>query len=211
MEAEKSGEAAPRAPLLAAPPAAPPRRAGAAGERARRGVVGEDLVFRFGDRRWRVRPLSKTSVTGAASEPLRVARAGGRGFFMDTPDLYAAKRRADYVKAAAVELEIEEKVVALDVGRILLELELRRDKERAEAEAPKPVGPTMTDVEREEALELLRDPKLLERIGGSGPRGARRRARQQSLVAYLAATSPQAGRAAGGGDPEARVRRVNRA
>ncbi len=190
VEEEKSGEAAPRGPLLAALPAAPPSAPGQQASASAPEVVGEDLVFRFGDRRWRVRPLSKTSVTGELRVNLFVTREReGGGFFVDTPDLYAARRRADYVKAAAVELEVEEKVVALDVGRILLELELRRDKERAEAEAPKPVGPTMTDVEREEALELLRDPKLLERIGEDLGRVGLVGELDNKLVAYLAATS----------------------
>jgi DNA primase len=190
VEEEKSGEAAPRGPLLAALPAAPPSAPGQQASASALEVVGEDLVFRFGDRRWRVRPLSKTSVTGELRVNLFVSRErNGGGFFVDTPDLYAAKRRCDFVKAAAVELEVEEKVVALDVGRILLELELRRDKERAEAEAPKPVGPTMTDVEREEALELLRDPKLLERIGEDLGRVGLVGELDNKLVAYLAATS----------------------
>ncbi|MBK8938277.1 MAG: toprim domain-containing protein [Polyangiaceae bacterium] len=191
VEAEKSGEAAPRAPLLAAPPAAAaPAAAPAPGGASAPEVVGEDLVFRFGDRRWRVRAVGKGSITGELRVNLFVTREReGGGFFVDTPDLYAARRRADYVKAAAVELEVEEKVVSLDVGRILLELELRRDRERAEAEAPKPVGPTMTDVEREEALELLRDPKLLERIGEDLGRVGLVGELDNKLVAYLAATS----------------------
>ncbi|MBK6515459.1 MAG: hypothetical protein IPG04_15415 [Polyangiaceae bacterium] len=65
MEEEKSGEAAPRGPLLAALPAAPPSAPGQQASASAPEVVGEDLVFRFGDRRWRVRPLSKTSVTGS--------------------------------------------------------------------------------------------------------------------------------------------------
>jgi DNA primase len=47
----------------------------------------------------------------------------------------------------------------------------------------------MTDVEREEALELLRDPKLLERIGEDLGRVGLVGELDNKLVAYLAATS----------------------
>jgi hypothetical protein len=100
----------------------------------------------------------------------------------------ASAKRAS-ISAPGCEHEVEEKVVALDVGRILLELETRRDLERQEAEAPKAATPAMTDVEREEALELLRDPKLLERIADDLGRVGLVGELDNKLVAYLAATS----------------------
>jgi DNA primase len=184
---EKSEETAPDRPLLAASlalPAASPE----ANVASVATVVGDDLIFQFGDRRWRARPVGKPSTAGELRVNLFVSRERG-GFFVDTPDLYAAKRRGEFVKAAAAELEVEEKVVALDLGRILLELEARRDREREAAEAPAPAGPTISDVEREEALELLRDPKLLERITDDIGRVGLVGERENKLVAYLAATS----------------------
>jgi len=184
---EKSEEPAPPTSLLAASPALP-IASPAANAASVATVVGDDLIFQFGDRRWRARAVGKPSAAGELRVNLFVSRERG-GFFVDTPDLYAAKRRVDFVKAAAAELEVEEKVVALDLGRILLELEARRDRERDAAEAPAPPGPTISDAEREEALELLRDPKLLERIIDDIGRVGLVGERENKLVAYLAATS----------------------
>ena len=71
-------------------------------------VQGDEVVLRFGDRRWRVRGLGKN----AAVEQLRVnvlvsrerQSAEGSGFFVDTLDLYTARQRLRFVKQAAEEL-----------------------------------------------------------------------------------------------------------
>ena len=68
----------------------------------------------------------------------------------------------------------------------------------------------MTDDERQEALELLRDPQLLERILADFERCGVVGEETNKLVGYLAATSPQARRAAGGGHPELAARRASR-
>lgn len=52
-------------------------------------------------------------------------------------------------------------MLSRELGQIVLELEAERESKAEEASKPK-AGPTMTELERDEALELLRDPKLLE-------------------------------------------------
>ncbi len=178
----------PRAPTPA--PAMSPRTPEAAGRNMER--KGDDLVFRFGDRTWRVRPTGKASSLGELRVNLLVTRevAKGTRFFVDTLELYAARQRAIFAKQAAEETEVEERVIQRELGQILLELEGLRDAKTREALEPAPApSPAMTDVELEEALGLLRDPKLLERVledlHAAGVVGEE----TNKLVSYLAATS----------------------
>jgi hypothetical protein len=84
---------------------------------------------------------------------------------IDTLDLYASRLRKTFIKEAAAELYVEEAVIKAELGRLLLELETRQEaliREKLSETKPKP--PLMTDAERQDALELLRDPQLIERI-----------------------------------------------
>lgn len=154
---------------------------------------GGEAQYAFGDRRWRVRSVGKAEKLGELRVNVMVRRErepeGMGGFFVDTVELYAARQRAAFVKAAAAELELDERVVTQDLGRILLDLEARRDAELEAALLPKETTPAMTEAERDEAMALLRDPRLLERIaldlGHAGLVGED----DNKLVAYLAATS----------------------
>jgi len=152
---------------------------------------GGDLLFRFGDRKWRVRGLSKNASLGELRVNVLVAREGARtgGFFVDTVELYASRQRAVFVKQAADELEVDERVLRRELGQILLELEAARDAEVDKALEPKTPAWTMTEAEREEALALLRDPRLFERILEDLERSGIVGEETNKLVGYLAATS----------------------
>jgi DNA primase len=155
-----------------------------------RGVEqGEDLVFTVGDRRWRVRGLGGNASAGELRVQLFVARDAAARFFVDQVELYAARQRAAFVKQAATELEVDEAVLRRDLGPILLELEARRDAALAEALAPKTASPVMTDDEEREALALLRDPRLVERIARDLDAVGIVGERDNKLLGYLAATS----------------------
>ena len=54
-------------------------------------------------------------------------------FHVDTLDLYAAKARGAFVKAAGIELGEAEDVIAHDLGRVLLKLEEMQEAELAGA------------------------------------------------------------------------------
>jgi hypothetical protein len=54
--------------------------------------------------------------------------------------------------------------VRRDLGRVLLKLEELQDEQIKQALAPKEEAVTISDEDRAEAMELLRDPRLLERI-----------------------------------------------
>ena len=84
---------------------------------------------------------------------------------VDTLDLYRARQRRMFVREAAGELYVEESAIKKDLGRVLLELESLQERLIREAFAKQePAVPAMTQEEHSEALELLQDPRLLDRI-----------------------------------------------
>ena len=123
----------------------------------------ESLTFTFDDRHWRVRGLDKQLSCERMRVNLMVCRR--ELSHLDTLDLYASRLRKMFVREAAAELYVEEATVKQDLGRVLRELEARQEamiRHRVAREQPE--APVMTEPERREALELLGDPKLLERI-----------------------------------------------
>jgi DNA primase len=166
------------APPLAAPPAA---------EEGALRAAGEEVEYQAGDRRYRVRGLSKNLSYGTMRLSVRVARQDK--LHVDTFDLLSARQRATYTKQAALEIAVQEEVVKRDLGKLLLELEALQERRIQEATEPKVKTVQLSESETAEALELLRDPRLLERIvedfGKIGLVGEE----TNKLTAYLAATS----------------------
>jgi DNA primase catalytic core len=128
---------------------------------------GEDVVLKFGDREYRARGLKKNTSGDVLRVNLRVMGVNSHGdvaLHVDTLELNASRQRMAFIKQAAEELGIKEEIVRHDVGKVLLKLEEVRDAQLAEALAPKEPEVKLTDDERAEALALLRDPRLLDRI-----------------------------------------------
>jgi DNA primase catalytic core len=128
---------------------------------------GEDVVLKFGDREYRARGLKKNTSAELLRVNLRVMGVNAHGevaLHVDTLELNASRQRMAFIKQAAEELGIKEEIIRHDVGKVLLKLEEVRDAQLAEALTPKEPEVKLTDDERAEALALLRDPRLLERI-----------------------------------------------
>jgi len=147
----------------------------------------DEILLACGERTYRVRGLSKNTGYEALKVSLRLAC--GAAWHLDTLDLAQAKQRAAFVQAASEETGIKADVLKRDVGRVLLKLEeLQEARLRAQV-APEPAPVKMTEAEREAALALLRDPKLLDRIladfAACGVVGEE----TNKLVGYLAAVS----------------------
>lgn len=124
-----------------------------------------EMALTMGDRRYRVRGWKKPLNPESLKVNLLVHRPTdpeGR-FHVDTLDLYSAKARAAFVKAAGIELGESEDVLKHDLGRVLLALEARQDAEIAAALAPAD-RPGMSAEERAEAMALLTAPDLMDRI-----------------------------------------------
>jgi hypothetical protein len=156
--------------------------------------VGKDeVVITLGDRRFRVRGLDGNHAPSTLRVNVFVSREArikdGAGYHVDTLDLYSARHRAQYVKEASHELGLEERVLKRDLGRVLLELEALQEKKLLEEKSEKEKTPAMSDAERKAALELLRDPTLLDRILADFASAGIVGEETNKLVGYLAATS----------------------
>lgn len=152
-----------------------------------------DIIMDLGDRRWRIRGLGNN----LSYERLRVHVFVSRettdsrtsGFFVDTIELYSARHRNAFVEHAAEELGLDTDVVKKDLGHVLLRLEAMQDEQIRAALQPEKVMPTMTDAEGTAAMDLLRDPKLIDRIVADFERCGVVGENDNRVVGYLAATS----------------------
>jgi DNA primase catalytic core len=150
------------------------------------GSTEDELVLGMGDRRWRVRGLAKATTPGTLRVNLLVTLASGT-FHVDTLELYSARQRGAFLKQAAEELGIEERILKRDLGEVLLKLEEQQEKKQREGTEKKRVE--LTDEEQQEALELLRNPQLLDRLLADFERCGVVGEQTNKLVGYLAATS----------------------
>jgi len=150
---------------------------------------GEQVVMCLGDREYRVRGLEKN----LSYEQLRVVLRATRGerFYLDTVDLVSARQRAHFVKEAAKDLEMKEEALKRDLGRVHLKLEELQDAEIQKALEPKAksAAPVMTEAERAEAMGLLQDPRLLDRVVSDFDRCGVVGGHTNKLTGYLAAVS----------------------
>jgi DNA primase catalytic core len=150
-------------------------------------LAADEVSLTLGDRRYRVRGLAKNPSRDMLKVNLLVSR--GAAFHLDTLDLYSARQRAVFQRQAAAELELQEDAVKRDLGRVLLELEQLQDQRIRQAQAPPPRPPAMSEPEREAALALLQEPRLLERILEDFARCGVVGEETNKLVGYLAAIS----------------------
>ncbi|MCI0574447.1 MAG: hypothetical protein L0Y66_27250, partial [Myxococcaceae bacterium] len=82
-------------------------------------VREDEVVLQLGDRRYRVRGLTKNTGVDQLKVNLLVSREGGHpnaGFHVDTLDLYAARQRAAFIRQAAQEMGLAEEVVRHDLA-----------------------------------------------------------------------------------------------
>ena len=174
--------APPSAPLPASPlPPAPADTMDAM-------VADNEIVLAFGERRYRVRGLSKNLAYDVLK--VNVLASCGDAFHVDTLDLYNARARHSYIVQAAIELRVTEDTIKIDLGRVLLKLEALQDAQIQAAVAPSvPEAVAMDAAEREAALALLRSPDLLQKIVADFDACGIVGETTNKLVGYLAATS----------------------
>ncbi len=132
-------------------------------------LVGEDDVHLLrGPREYRVRGLARNLSPEALKVTVRVcSRQGAQAdVFVDTLDLYQARGRAAFVKAAAIELGVAEAVLVGDLSALVLALEPVQEQAIRGALQPETAHalPALTESEEAAGLALLRDPLLAERI-----------------------------------------------
>lgn len=125
---------------------------------------GDEVTFRFGAHRWRVRGLSKNTSYEQLRVNVLVSSDAEGTFFVDTLEMYAARARASFLKQASTELGVAEATLRSEMGAVLLELEAKVDEQMQKLLAAPEAQPVMGEAEREAALALLRDRHLSERI-----------------------------------------------
>jgi DNA primase catalytic core len=153
---------------------------------------GEDIFLQQGERRYRIRGLHKNLSYELMKVNVLVSGKTPRGesaFHVDTLDLYSARQRSGFTKQSAEELGIKEEVLRRDLGRVLLKLEELQDEQIKRALQPKEEAVTLSEDDRAEALALLRDPRLLERIVEDFARCGVVGEETNKLVGYLGVVS----------------------
>jgi DNA primase len=155
----------------------------------------EEIIITQGDRRYRVRGLAKNMSYELLQVNLLVHREAGEslptgsGFHVDKLDLYSARHRTVFTKQAAEELGVKEEVIRRDLGHLLLKLEELQDRQIKQALEPKEPEVTLSEEEKTEAMDLLCDPRLLDRILADFEQCGIVGEETNKLASYLAVTS----------------------
>jgi hypothetical protein len=150
-------------------------------------VRAHEIVIAREDRRYRVRGFAENTSYHLLKINLLASR--GDGFHVDTFNLYTAHQCAAFVKQAALELGVAQEVIKGDLRHVLGKLETLQDEQIRAALTPKTREVAMSEEDRTAALELLRDPKLLDRIVADFERCGLVGEETNKKVGYLAAVS----------------------
>ena len=150
-------------------------------------VSDDDIVISLGGRRYRIRGLSRN--LGVNQLKINILASREDALHVDTFDLYAAKARAGFIRQAAIELAVKEDVIKHDLGKVLLKCEALQEEQIKNALQPKNPVVTLDEAEKTDALALLKDPELLQRILDDFTRCGVVGEETNKLVSYLAATS----------------------
>jgi len=153
-------------------------------------VSDSEVVFRLASRRYRVRGLAKNLSHEQLRVNILVAEEGGEAYHVDTFDLYSSRQRKAFQQQASSELDVKVQTIKGELGRVLLKLEELREAQIAEALTPKARPEVqLSAAEQSEAMGLLNDPSLLERISEDLGRCGLVGESTNRLVAYLATVS----------------------
>lgn len=162
-------------PFLAAPQSAPPA-VEAAKEKIQSPVPNEnqstpllrvsedgrqaELVC--GERAWRVRGLETNTSFDHLKVNVRLAYRNR--FHLDTFDLYAARSRATFLAQAEEVTGADKPALESDLAQLIAQLEAHQEKKIMAAMKPLEAGPVLSPEEETAALQLLKEPRLFERI-----------------------------------------------
>jgi DNA primase len=136
----------------------------------------DELQLDTGGITWRVRGWKKNTSAEVMKVHLAARRKPEAGaapdstlgiYFVDTLDLYAARGRAAFLRAASVELGLSEDAMKRELGAVLLKLEALQDAlitQARERASTGPKAPVLSVDEEAQALELLRSPDLVGRV-----------------------------------------------
>lgn len=171
-------------PLAAAPSSEPELK-----------IEGEEIGVTMSGpnpRHWRVLGLYRNTSLGTMKVNVRVSGRNTRGedvYHGDTLDLDLARHRATFAKQAAHELGAKEDAVQREVGRLWSLLEDLQREHLKKVLEPAREEATLSHAEKEAALDLLRDPRLLSRVLEDFERCGVVGEETNKTISYLAAVS----------------------
>ena len=152
-------------------------------------VKDGEVLMTLGDRRYRVRGLNKNLALDVVLK-VNVMVSRNDAFHVDTVDLYAPRAKATFIVQASIELNVKDDVIRHDLGKVLRKLESLQEKNVQQTLEPKHEAKvTINEPDQQDALALLKEPKLLERILADFERCGVVGEESNKLVGYLAATS----------------------
>lgn len=109
---------------------------------------------------------------------------------VDTFDLYSAKHRQAFARVVVQELGASLQIIQRELGQVLLQLEALQDTALGKDLLDKVVGvPVLTEAERDEALLLLQDSRLGDRLVADIEQLGLVGEPSNALMAYLAVIS----------------------
>jgi DNA primase len=155
-------------------------------------IRGEEIWFTLGERRYRVLGLEKNTSMGVLRVNVMITAQNTRGeisLHVDMLDLYGARQRTAYAKAAGAELGIKEEIIDRDLRRVLLKLETLQREQLKKTLEPEETKIEMTGEEKAAALDLLRDPRLLDRVLRDFEKCGMVGEETNKIISYLAAVS----------------------
>jgi len=143
-------------------------------------------------RAYRVLGLDRCTSRGAMRVNVKVSGQNARGescYHGDTLDMEAFRQRAMFVKQAAQEMATKEDAIHREVGQLWTALsDLQREQIRKKLTAPEE-EPVMDATEGAAAMDLLRDPRLLDRVLEDFEKCGAVGEETNKKVSYLAAVS----------------------
>ena len=107
---------------------------------------------------------------------------------VDSLDLYRDGERRKFIERASEETLLEKDLLKRDLGKLLLALEQAQEK-RLSAPADASQIPELTKDEEDEAMQLLKSPKLLDRLTEAYDEAGIAGETNNLLAAYLACAS----------------------
>ncbi len=156
-------------------------------------IDGGEISVTIGARVYRVLNLEECTSAGKMKVNVKVSGRNVRGelgYHGDTLDMENFRQRASFAKQTAYELATKEDVIHREVGQLWTCLyDLQRELIRKALHQDTPKEKTMTPEEEAAALELLRDPRLLDRVLADFDKCGVVGEETNKKVSYLAAVS----------------------
>ena len=146
-----------------------------------------EVKMAFGDRHYRVRGLSKNLTYDQLK--VNVMASQDDLLHVDTLELYNAKQRQTFIKIASSELSVDYDVIKKDLGKVLLKLEALQDEQIEKSNESTNKVVELAESEKSEALQLLKDKNLLQRILSDFNECGVVGEETNKLVGYLASVS----------------------